>query len=207
MNSLTKSTLAKFATFGFVVAMAYTFWPSTWWPNTQPKGAPTMPAKSKELSWNGYDPLVLVSDVVPGEWVSIQLEQQSSWKRIQLTVGKSQKGKTLKVRIFGPDFSLNDSKIERQRPFQHDDEGRELKSFTPVVILTRNPKTWWSAPLSVVSWGQAEEFDSKKVCHNIYKEPLTCLIVLNAKKGYRSDKVFYKGSMTFLVTEHVPVSP
>jgi hypothetical protein len=184
------------------------FWPDNWWPKAESSGnIPTVATKSKELTWNGYDPLVIAETIEPGEWISIRLEQFSRDKKTNVTVGTDIKNKVpLKVAIYGPRFSADEG-TKRRKPFRYDTNGRKLKAFTPVVLMTADKKKWRSAPLSVMSWTQAEKFEKKVACKNIYTQTLSCILVLNAPKG-RSDKLFYEQgyTMTFSVTKHVVVA-
>ena len=194
-----------------LMLIAHYFWPDNWWPKGKDYAEiPTVAAKSKELTWNGYDPLVVVADVVPGEWISIRLEPKNRPNKISLSYGATSAGKTLATRIFGPEGFVikRNAKDYKFRPFQYDDSGRKIPPLAVVAVLTADPEKWWSAPLSVVSWSRAEEFDKKTICKNEFKQTLACILVLNQPLGYRQTKglIDPKFSMTFLVTENVPIA-
>jgi|GEM_PF-4019311 len=193
------------------ILLIISFWPSSWWlSDTGSNEIPTVPTKSKELTWNGYDPLVVAESVEPGEWISMNLERRNANNKISVSYGAESNGKRLTTHMFGPEGYVikENKKYYKYRPFQYDNKGRKIAPLAVVAVLTTDVSKWWSTPLSVVSWTKGEEFDVKDVCKNNLNQTLTCILVLNQPVGYRQTPglVDNNYTMTFLTTKHVVVS-
>ena len=209
MDGSTKIKVLKFAFWAFVLTTIIHYWPSTWWPNdTGSDDIPTIPTTEREITWNGYDPLVIEERIEPGEYVSMRLEEKNRFEKVSISYGR-ENGKLLTARIFGTEGYVirENEKYYKYRPFQYDDKGRKIPPLAVVAVLTPNTSEWWSIPFSMVSWTKDEEYKMKDVCKNNLNQTATCLLVLNSPKGYRSDEVFFKKgyTMTFMVTKHFRV--